>query len=189
MPEIDSPLAARPAPENPEARITLREIPIGGLVQAAAWRGRYRPLCEQVGEALNMAVPDAPSRWNETDGSEIFTVAPDRLWCLAPAGDTRIEALQKAIDEDTGCTTDLGHSHVRVRIEGPAARRLLATEIAIDLDANAFSAGRIARTTFHHVPVTLQCRDAQEGVFDLFLPRTFAASTWEYLLDLAHEHG
>lgn len=169
--------------------LSLREITGWGLMQMAAWRGRYSALCERVEQVLGSPPPAGPGRWTAASGLELLTVAPLRLWCLAADGDERLDALAASVDADSACVTWLGHSHARVRIGGPAARALLAQEIAIDLDASALDSGAIARTVLHHIPVLLQCRDAGAGVFDLYLPRSYAASGWEYLLDLATAHG
>ncbi len=195
MPEIRSALAAayQPGryPADAEPGVHLRELTGWDLVQVAAWRGRFEALCTATGQALGTAPPSAPNRCARADDVEILTTSPGRLWCLAPAGDERLVALETAIDEDTGCVTHIGHSHARVRLAGPAVRRLLAQELALDLSAEVFGADMIARTSLHHVSVVLQCIDADPATptFDLYLPRTFAGSTWEYLLDLTTPHG
>lgn len=194
MPEMRSPLAAHYGigrqPADAEPGVTLREIVAWDLVQAACWRGRGDALHAAVEQALGTPVPTAPNRRTTGGEIEIMTVAPDRLWCLGPTGDPRLATLTASLSPETGCTTQLGHSHVRVRITGPAARSLLHQEIAIDLAPGVFPANRIARTAMHHVPVLLQCLNAEgTGAFDLYLPHTYAASVWAYLLDLASAHG
>ena len=195
MPEMHSPFAHRYEigchPADAQSGLSLRELVGWDLVQVAAWRGRFGALRDRVAQALECAPPEAPSRWSGGDGIELLGVAPLRLWCIAPRGDPRLAALAESVDADTGCVTQLGHSHARVRLHGPSVRRLLAQEIAIDLGPAAFPADAIARTAFHHVPALLQCidPDAEAPTFDLYLTRTFAASTWEYLLDLAAAHG
>lgn len=194
MPDIRSPLAARYIvghyPADREPGVTFRELVGHDLRQIACWRGRAAALADTVERTLGVAPPDAPNRHREANGIELMTVAPNRLWCIARRGDERLDELNAALDPDTGCTTELGHSQIRLRIHGPATRRLLAQEIALDLAPDAFPAGAIAPTAFHHVPVLLYCVAAEgDGVFDLFLPHTFAASAWDYLLDLASAHG
>lgn len=194
MPELRSPLAARYSvgryPADREPGVTFREIAGHDLRQVACWRGRAAALADTVERTLGIAPPDAPNRHCEANGIELMTIAPNRLWCIAERGDPRLDALSAGLDADTGCATELGHSQIRLRLRGPATRHLLAQEIALDLAPAAFPAGTIARTAMHHVPVLLYCVDAEgEGVFDLFLPHTFAASAWEYLLDLASAHG
>jgi sarcosine oxidase subunit gamma len=206
MPEIHSPLTGRyklgchPAGTE-EPAISLAEIVGWDLVQAAAWRpaaasppaprpNGFAALAQSVETALGVAPPSRPNGVARAAGIELLSVAPDRLWCLAPAGGTRLEQLGEAVDAATGCITELGHSHLRVRLAGPATRALLMSEIALDLAPTRFPADTIARAPFHHVPVVLQCldADAEAPVFDLYLPHTYAASIWEYLLDLASVH-
>lgn len=194
MPEIRSPLAAHYEvgrhPPGTEPGVTLREIVGWDLVQAACWRDRGEAMHAVVERALGTPPPSRPNRCSAADGVETMTVAPGRLWCLARRGDPRLGRLAGELPADTGCTTQLGHSHIRLRIDGPATRRLLAQEIALDLAPVAFPAQRIARTPMHHVPALLQCLEADgDGVYDLYLPHTYAASVWEYLLDLASAYG
>ena len=194
MPERLSALDGRyPVGRHPagvEPGVLLREIVGWDLVQAAGWRGRTDALAVAIERTLGLAPPRDPSESRAADGVEVLSVAPRRFWCIVPDGDPRPAQLRDAIEPETGCVTGLGHSHTRVRVEGPAARRLLARDIAVDLDPAAFATGRIARTALHHVPVTLQCIEAGgSGTFDLYLPRTLAPATWEYLLELARTYG
>lgn len=194
MPDIRSPLAARYSvgryPADGEPGVTFRELIGHDLRQIACWRGRSAAFAGTVERALGVAPPDAPNRHTEANGVELMTIAPNRLWCIAERGDPRLDELANSLDPEIGCTTELGHSQIRLRIRGPATRHLLAREIALDLAPAASPTGTIARTAMHHVPVLLYCVAAEgDGVFDLFLPHTFAASAWDYLLDLASAHG
>jgi len=195
MPEVRSVFGSRYVPgrhgTGDDPGVSLRELTGWDMVQAAAWRGRYPALCERVERALGLAPPSTPGACASDGEIEILTVAPSRLWCIAPAGSERLAALAGTVDEETGCLVELGHSHARLRLQGPSVRDLLMQEIAIDLDPSVTGSGRVMRTGFHHVPVTLQCIDGDAGIpaFDLYLPTTFAASTWEYLVDLATAYG
>lgn len=194
MPDIRSPLAARYTvgryPADGEPGVTFRELIGHDLRQIACWRGRSAAFADTVERALGVAPPDEPNRHTEANGVELMTIAPNRLWCIAEHGDPRLDELTNSLDPEIGCTTELGHSQIRLRIRGPATRHLLAQEIALDLAPTAFPTGTIARTAMHHVPVLLYCVEAEgDGIFDLFLPHTFAASAWDYLLDLASAHG
>ena len=48
--------------------------------------------------------------------------------CFSSVASTDFAA---AVDEETGCVTELGHSHARLRLSGPSVRDLLMQEIAI----------------------------------------------------------
>ena len=77
----------------------------------------------------------------------------------------------------------LSHSRVRIAIEGPSVRNVLAKGIAVDLHPSAFPIGRFAQTGLHHTGIFLE-RCGEER-YELFLPRTFAASIWDWLVDAA----
>ncbi len=193
MPDIRSPLAqhyplGRHGAAGGEPTVQLREVVGWDIVQAACWRGQEEALEAALSDTLGLP-PPAPGYFTANDATEIIAAAPQRYWCIAPAGDARLAQLDGAITDATGCLTQLGHSHIRIRLQGPGVRRLLAREIAADLAADAFPVNRAARTMFHQVPVMLQCRTADPGTFDLYLPHTYAAGTWRYLLDLAAPFG
>jgi len=72
-------------------------------------------------------------------------------------------------------------------IEGPAARALLGRLLAIDLDPRVFPLRGFAQTGIHHVAGLLL--RASEDRYEFLVPRTFAASTWEVLIDVARSFG
>jgi len=193
MPEPCSPLTDHyvpgcQPPDNRDPSVQLGEITGDDRIQIACWRGRDGDLRALLANTLGVEPPGA-GQFSSADGIEVLAVAPDRYWCLGARGDARLATLATAISDDVGCVTQLGHSHVRVRIQGAAARRVLAQEVAIDLEPSAFPTGSAARTVLHHVPVTLQCIAADSATFDLHVPCTFAVSTWTYLLELARPFG
>lgn len=194
MPELRSPLAdyytvGQHIPGGGSAGVRLREVVGWDLVQVTCWQGCATTVRDAIADAFAVAPPAAPSTVHRGADREVLSVAPGRYWCLAARGDERLARLRGAIEDDAGCTTELGHSHVRVRLSGASVRAVLQQEIAIDLDSEHFATDSLARTALHHVPVTLQCLDTQRGVFDLYLPQTLATSTWTYLLDLATSAG
>jgi len=56
----------------------------------------------------------------------------------------------------------------------------------LDLRDASFPVGSVASTAFHHVGITLY---RSEAGYDLFLPRGFALSLWEMLLESAAQFG
>jgi len=87
---------------------------------------------------------------------------------------------------DEGVALDLSHSRTHVRIAGPQAASLINRNVPIDLRESSFPEGSVASSVFHHVGVTLW--RSQDG-FELFLPRGFALSLWEVLLEGAAQFG
>ncbi|MBT5980063.1 MAG: hypothetical protein HOG65_02320 [Acidiferrobacteraceae bacterium] len=87
---------------------------------------------------------------------------------------------------DSGATLDLSHSRTHIRISGPEASTCLNRFIPIDLRESHFTDGQVASSGFHHVGVTLW--RSPTGL-DLFVPRGFALSLWEMLLETAEQFG
>ena len=63
---------------------------------------------------------------------------------------------------------------------------LLNRHLPIDLRENSFPLNSVASTAFHHCSVTLW--RSVEG-YELFLPRAFALSLWEILVESASQFG
>ncbi len=121
-----------------------------------------------------------------TAGHLIMRIAPDQYWILG--GDSGFGArLHSAISADAGCVTSLEGARTRLLVEGRAARTLLGRLVAIDLEPTVFPVGGFAQTGIHHVGALLL--RAGEDRYEILAPRTFAASTWEVLLDAARSFG
>ena len=78
-------------------------------------------------------------------------------------------------------------ARICLRLEGAAAGDVLAHQVALDLDLTQFPAGRFAQTGFHHAGVLLDRRGQER--FELYVLSTFAASTWDVLVDTALPYG
>jgi len=154
--------------------VTLAGLPDLVLFQAAAWPDTLAAVGAKAAEAVG--APEAPGPGRAVVGTKgaLLRVEPLKWWLLdAPAP-------QLAPAE--GATLDLSHARSRVRIAGPEAVALLNRHLPLDLRDAAFSEGAVASSAFHHCGVTLW--RAAEG-YELFLPRGFALSLWELLLEAA----
>lgn len=80
---------------------------------------------------------------------------------------------------------DQSDGRVILRISGPQVRRLLAKCVAVDLDRDAFAAGRSANMMFCHVTANL-CRTGEDE-FEVVLPRSYAGFVYEEIVELGRE--
>ncbi len=112
----------------------------------------------------------------------LYRTAPDAYWVVAPEA-TVISQLLAAVPVTAGAVTPLSHSRVRLLVDGPAARTVLAAGISVDLHPRSFAVGAFVQTALHHTGVLLE-RCAQDR-YELYVPRTFALSIWEWLIDAA----
>ncbi|MBV8805887.1 MAG: hypothetical protein JO042_12595, partial [Sinobacteraceae bacterium] len=135
---------------------------------------------------LGGPLPDSPVRTTTAGSHLIFRIAPDQYWVLG--GESVLEAqLRTAIPADAGCVTSLDGARTRLFVEGPRARDLLGRLVPIDLHPTVFPLGGFAQTGIHHVAGLLLRAD--EDRYEFFALRTFAAFTWEVLVDAARPFG
>jgi heterotetrameric sarcosine oxidase gamma subunit len=133
-------------------------------------------------EVLGGPLPDSPVRTASAGTHLMFRIAPDQYWVAGgePTLETR---LRTAIPADAGCVTSLQGARTHLFVEGPSARDLLGRLVPIDLHPTVFPIGGFAQTGIHHVAGLLL--RASEDRYEFFALRTFAAFTWEVLVDAA----
>lgn len=169
-------------------RRTLRLAELCGwhLAQLAVFAGREGEFAHALDPLLGGDLPTAPDTASIRDCGRLYRIAADRYWIVtADAG--LLPALALAVPPDTGTVTPLSCSRTRIALEGPAARTLLARHVAIDLDAAAFRVGQFAQTGLHHTAAMIE--RGGDDRFELYVLRTYAASTWDWLIDAALPFG
>jgi len=108
----------------------------------------------------------------------LLRVEPLKWWLLG--------ADAPALAPEHGASLDLSHSRTHLRISGAQAAALLNRHLPLDLREASFKEGAVASSALHHVSVTLW-RSAHH--YELFIPRGFALSLWEVLLESAAQFG
>ncbi len=168
----DFALAARPALAfaplgTPETSLRLAALPEGRLIHALATEKGV-----EIAGRLAAIAGDAPFA--------VRAYAPGQ-WFLV--GDTPLAPgeLARLAEQVAGqaALSDQSHGRVRLSIEGPAARHLLAKGTGVDLGEAAFPVGRSAPTLYRHVGIHLT-RTAPER-YELIVLRSFAVDLWEQL--------
>lgn len=97
------------------------------------------------------------------------------------------EHVADALAEIAGASfVDQSDARVLLSISGPAVRMILAKCTAIDLHPDVFTIGRSANALVCHVQGNLARTGGDE--FDLIVPRSFAVSVFEELLEMGREH-
>ena len=156
------------------------------LVQLAALSGTLAGLDITTQPLLG----DLPSRLGECStarGRLIFKTGPEQYWVVSPTDDDVTRQLQSVVAPEVGAVTSLSHSRTRIFIEGPGAREVLSTGIALDLHPDGFPVGAFALTGIHHTSVLLH--HAASDRYELYVLRTFAEWVWDWLTDAAAPIG
>jgi len=158
--------------------IIFREVKNLKLHQIAFWPETLESVETALGKSIGIPLIPEPNKSIIKKNIAIMRIEPLKIWTLGSNA-----PLFKASE---ATTLDLSHSRSRLQISGPKATKLLNSFLPIDLRERSFPPGTLASTVFHHVGVTLW---HTEVGYELFLPRGFALSLWELLLEGAAQFG
>ena len=189
--ESRSPLAERLAlggRDGADGARALRFTEIRGrhVVQLGVFRGGASAVSPLVRSITGAALPNSNCEVTESGLHRLYRIAADQYWVVSlEEGAGR--ALEQALPPDSGTVTVLSGARVCLRLDGEAARHVLAHHVALDLDLREFPSGRFAQTGIDHAGVLLDRRGPQ--CFELYLLSTFAASAWDLLADSALPYG
>ena len=161
-----------------EPGVRLQEITDLNLVQIAAWPDMLESAAKGVAPAIGPDRAPGPGYAVSTERGTALRVEALKWWLL----DCGIPPL----DAETGVTLDLSHSRTRILVSGPEASVCLNRLLPLDLRPDRFEVNQVASAGIHHVGVTLRRSDAG---YELFIPRGFAVSLWELLVETAEQFG
>lgn len=166
--------------ESVGASVVLGEVRGFSLVQVAAFPNTGPALAQAVEETLG-TLPEKAGQSSVIRNRLLFRTGSEQFWVVTEENEDLTEALQRAVRADVGTVTSLSHSRTRIFVEGPGARQVLGTGIAIDLNPLHFPVGAVALTGAHHTPVVLHRVGAER--YELYVLRTFAVWIWDWLTD------
>ena len=159
------------------ASVKLGEVRGFSLVQVAAFPNTWCALAPVVEKILG-AMPGKAGQSSVICNRVLFRTGAEQFWVVSEANEDLTDTLQSALRADIGAVTSLSHSRTRIFIEGPGARQVLSTGIAIDLNPSLFPVGAVALTGAHHTPVVLHRVGARR--YELYVLRTFAVWIWDW---------
>ncbi len=179
MAERVSALAAHHVPvATPDANVTLTEIRNLVLWQLAVWPDTLDSAASSAAAELGISsVPGFSASVTSNDVS-MLRIEPCKFWVFGAA--------LSEPDASAGAVLDLSHSRTHIRISGGKASVVLNSFLPLDLREQVFPAGTVASTAFHHVGVMLW--RTQNG-YELLVPRGFAVSLWELLVEASEQYG
>lgn len=161
-----------------EAGVTLTEVRDLTLWQLALWPDTVHSGAQSVAQAIGIAAVPGFGQAETASDAAMLRIEPCKFWVFG-AGLSSIEA-------DQGAVLDLSHSRTHIRITGAKAATVLNSYLPLDLREKSCPEGSVASTAFHHVGVTLW-RSANG--YELFVPRGFAVSLWELLVEASEQYG
>ena len=108
----------------------------------------------------------------------IWRMEPLKWWIL----DNNI-----SVPAELGTSLDMSHSFTCIHISGNKSSLLLNRHLPIDLREKIFPEASSASAAIHHVSIKLLKFSANN--YYLFIPRGFALSIWEILLETSKQFG
>jgi len=161
-----------------EPGIRLQELSDLKLYQVSAWPDTLGTVGKTVAQAIGSAQAPQPGQGLLGETGSALRVEALKWWLL--------DADALPLDTETGVTLDISHSRTRILISGPEASLCLNRLLPIDLRQDRFVVNQVASGGIHHVGVTLW---RSEAGYQLFIPRGFAESLWEILVETAEQFG
>ena len=164
--------------DSETAGVTLQDIHGLTLYQVAAWADTMAAVGAQIASKVGIEQAPGPCRAVGVDTKAALRIEPMKWWLYGT------EAPE--LDAEQGAVLDISHSRTQLRVSGPEAATLLNRFLPLDLREQSFRVGTVASTMIHHVGVTLWRSD---NGYELFIPRGYALSLWEMLVESARQFG
>ena len=134
--------------------IRIREVRGQFLAQLSVLAKVDGALDAQIRSVLGIGLPTTVNSQSVAERAKIKRIAPDQYW-IDTSDAEPVERLAQALPASCALT-ELSQSRVRVVLEGPMVRTMLAKGISIDLHPDVFRAGDFALTALHHTTVLLE---------------------------------
>jgi methylglutamate dehydrogenase subunit D len=178
-----------PGRDGADGRRLLRLGELRGwrLVQLAAFPKAMAEVERAARSLLGVELP-AQARSVVTAGARrLMKTGPETFWIVSPDSEDVTTAMRAVVGPGLGAVTPLSCSRTRIYIEGVEAANVLSMGIALDFHRSIFRIGHFAMAGLHHTAVLVH-RSGEER-YELYVLRSFALWTWEWLTDAALQFG
>jgi sarcosine oxidase subunit gamma len=170
-----------------QRRLRIGEARGWKLVQVVAFPATAAELEQAVRPSIGGGLPAGVGQATSIGTRLLLRTGPEHFWIITRDGEDIVPALHSAVAPAIGSVTALSQGRTCIWIEGSHSAAVLATAIALDLHPAIFPLNSFALTGLHHTPVMLLRSGAMR--FELYVARSFAAWTWEWLTDAALPYG
>ena len=163
---------------NEKIQLTFQEIKDLDVKQSAAWPSTLEKVDLKLSKIINSIKAPGFNQSLSYDNTHLLRIEPLKWWLL---GGQNLEILS-----DEGTSVDLSHAFTSIEIKGHEVKKFLNRHLPLDLRDQSFPIDSIASSAIHHVSVKIWRIDRG---YRLFIPRGFALSIWEILLETACQFG
>jgi methylglutamate dehydrogenase subunit D len=170
-----------------QRRLQLGEERGWNLLQVAAFATTAAELEQAVRRSMGVDLPEGVGHATSIGTRLLLRTGPEQFWIITRDGEDMTTTIQTVVAPANGTITPLSHSRTCIWLEGSPSREVLAMGLAVDLHPDVFTPNSFALTGLHHTPVMILRSGATR--FELYVLRTFAVWTWEWLTDAALRYG
>jgi sarcosine oxidase, subunit gamma len=179
-----SALAHRKEPDN--LAVTMREIAGRGMIDLRGL-STDKKFMKAVKDVLGFDLPKV-ARTTATWGDvKALWLSPDQWLILCPGDKTAklLSALNIALKGVHSLAVDVSDMRAIIRLEGDFARTTVMKGTSIDLTHGDYPPGTIRRMKFAEVGALLHI--IEQNVIEIYVFRSYADYTWEFLLKAARK--
>ena len=175
---LDSNYLSGKYPFNNNTNIIFKECNNLNINQISCWPNNLIEMEKIFQKELKVNNPPVFNRGSVKKDFSLWRMEPLKWWLL----DKNIN-----LSEDLGTILDMSHAFTCIHISGNDSSLLLNRHLPIDLRDNVFPKSSSASSAIHHVSIKLLKLSGNN--YHLFIPRGFALSIWEILLETAKQFG
>ena len=148
------------------------------IQQIAAWPNEIDEMEIFISERIETKKKIHFNKGEILSGKSVWRMEPLKWWLLGGTIN---------IPESLGTSLELSHAFTSINISGEKVRLLLNRHLPLDLRDDIFPINSSASSAIHHVSVKLFRINKNE--YNLLIPRGFALSIWEILIESASQFG
>ncbi len=163
---------------NEKIELIFHEINNLDIRQIAAWPSTLESVDLKLSKIINSSKGPGFNQSLSFNNIHLLRMEPLKWWLI---GGQDIE-----IPNDEATKVNLSHAFTSIEIKGDAVIKFLNRHLPLDLRDQSFPVNSIASSAIHHVSVKIWRMD--QG-YRVFIPRGFALSIWEILLETASQFG
>ena len=180
----ESPLAGAAAPSG--LSISLREIPDRGMIDLRGLASDAA-FMSAVKDVLGFDLPVRP-RTSATWGDvRVLWLSVDQWLILSTRSKAQeiLSRLRNALEGVHSLAVDVSDMRAVIRLEGEGCREILMKGASLDLLDEEYKPGCCRRMRFAEIAALLHV--VEETVFDVYVFRSYAHYTWNFLCATARE--
>ena len=162
--------------------LKLSEAPLRGMITLRGDLGETA-FANALEGATGLAVPSLRRGAYDGDRGALW-MSPDELLLMLPYGEVgeTLTKLAKALDGQHHLAVDVSDARAVFRLEGSAAREVLAKGAPVDLSPDAFGDGDVRRTRIGQVAAAFTQVASEPDTFEIVCFRSYARYLWDWLV-------